>query len=430
MLETLAIQAFLFGLLSAASLPIGAAIGLVWSPKQKIEAAMTAFGSGALIAPLSIDLLGEALKRGDFFTFAFGCIVGGSLFFFFNKIVNNKGGFLRSAANTINHLRRKKTEYYKHVFEKLSQVHLFNELPPEEIQSLLPYVSSRTYEKGQRILRQGDPGDSLFIIEEGEVDIVDEKNNSRKIATLLTNDVLGEIALITGETRTATAVAVSDTRVWIILKEHFDKLMQNSPKVAEAVRQLVNTRLDDLRVKKTIDHDKAEEWANKAARNIDAKITMPTDMEIKEAASKESNAPIAIWFGNILDNIPEAIVVGANLLHASVSFALLAGLFISNFPQALSSSLGMQQQNYTKGKVLWMWTSLMLITGVGAYFGNIFFVGVPGTFFSFAEGMASGAILTVIAETMLPEAYYKGGDITGISTLLGFLAAIFFKTLE
>ena len=77
-----------------------------------------------------------------------------------------------------------------------------------------------------------------------------------------------------------------------------------------------------------------------------------------------------------------------------------------------------------------MWVGLMLFTGVGAYFGAIFFIEVSKSLFALMEGVAAGAMLTMIAETMLPEAYHKGGAITGVSTLLGFLAAIFFKTLD
>ena len=77
-----------------------------------------------------------------------------------------------------------------------------------------------------------------------------------------------------------------------------------------------------------------------------------------------------------------------------------------------------------------MWTSLMIFTGIGALLGNIFFTGAPHALFALTQGIAAGAMLTMIAETMLPEAYYKGGTITGLSTLLGFLAAIFLKTLE
>ena len=72
----------------------------------------------------------------------------------------------------------------------------------------------------------------------------------------------------------------------------------------------------------------------------------------------------------------------------------------------------------------------MIMTGIGAFFGSIFFVNAPGFLFSFTGGIAAGAMLTVIAETMLPEAYMKGGNVTGLSTLLGFLTAIFFATLQ
>ena len=72
----------------------------------------------------------------------------------------------------------------------------------------------------------------------------------------------------------------------------------------------------------------------------------------------------------------------------------------------------------------------MLLTGVGANLGNLFFQGVSHTVFALTEGVAAGAMLTMIAETMLPEAADKGGAVTGASTLLGFLAAIIFQTLE
>lgn len=77
-----------------------------------------------------------------------------------------------------------------------------------------------------------------------------------------------------------------------------------------------------------------------------------------------------------------------------------------------------------------MWCSLVLITGVGAALGNIFFVEVPPFVFALVEGIAAGAMLTMIAQTMLPEAYFKGGSIIGFATLLGFLAAILSKLLE
>ena len=430
MLQNAPIQALFFGLLSAVSLPLGAVVARFWIPKNRAVAALMAFGAGALLSALAIDLVAEALRKGEFYPLAIGCILGGVLFVILNQTINNKGGFLRKASTTMNHLKRKKLQEIKQVFKKMSQVPILNQLPPEEIQALLPYISSRTYQKGTTIIHQGDPGDSLFIVENGEVDIFNERNESRKIATLTEDDVFGEMALLTGEPRSATAVAASDTRVWLILKEHFDRFLSTSPKLAEAVKHLLQERITDLQAKEMIAPQKAEDWFAKAAKHIDEEIMIPTETDIKEAASEHGGAPVAIWLGILLDGIPESLVIGASLVHAAISFSLIAGLFLSNFPEALSSSVGMRGQQYSFAKIFWMWASLMIITGIGALLGNIFFVSAPLFLFALIEGMAAGAMLTMIAETMLPEAYHKGGAITGFTTLLGFLAALFFKTLE
>lgn len=146
-----------------------------------------------------------------------------------------------------------------------------------------------------------------------------------------------------------------------------------------------------------------------------------------------------------LDGIPESFVIGSSLVgfgaghvaasggleHATagISFSLLAGLFLSNFPEAMSSSIGMLEQKYSKTKIFWMWTSLMIITGIGALIGYIVSNGLDhgSSTFSLVEGLAAGAMLVMIAETMLPEASHKGGAVIGMATLLGFLAALFCK---
>ena len=80
-------------------------------------------------------------------------------------------------------------------------------------------------------------------------------------------------------------------------------------------------------------------------------------------------------------------------------------------------------------RVIIMWTSLMLITGVGAALGSLLFIGADHFSISIVEGLAAGAMLTMIAQTMLPEAYFKGGSIIGLATMAGFLAALFFKSI-
>ena len=90
----------------------------------------------------------------------------------------------------------------------------------------------------------------------------------------------------------------------------------------------------------------------------------------------------------------------------------------------------MRQQGMRFPRVLFMWTSLMVLTGIGAALGSEFFVEANPHAFAIVEGVAAGAMLTLIAQTMAPEAYMKAGPVVGLATLMGFLAAIFCKTLE
>lgn len=145
---------------------------------------------------------------------------------------------------------------------------------------------------------------------------------------------------------------------------------------------------------------------------------------------KHNDAPMSIWLGLLLDAIPEALTIGAHIAINPISTTLLAGLFIANYPEALSSSKGMKAQGFSIPKILVMWTSIMLLTGILSALGSVIFAEAPDSVISLLESMAAGAMLTVIAQTMLPEAYAKGGSIVGFSTLLGFLVIVVIKSFE
>jgi len=115
-----------------------------------------------------------------------------------------------------------------------------------------------------------------------------------------------------------------------------------------------------------------------------------------------------------------------------MSLAFIAGVFLANLPEAMSSAVTMKRQGSSSGKIFWMWMSLCVMTGMGALVGALIFPAHPEGalryFISGIEGLAAGAMLTMIAETMLPEAYEQGGGtIVGLSTLIGFLAALGIK---
>jgi len=167
---------------------------------------------------------------------------------------------------------------------------------------------------------------------------------------------------------------------------------------------------------------------------------------LQKAKEEHKGAPLAIWLGILIDGIPESFVIGAGLLVllqtkvqllGSLSFGdivpytLIAGLFLSNFPEALASSANMRLQGWEKQRIFLLWLSLMIITAAGAGAGFLLADALSHAWLIFAEGLAAGAMLTMIVAAMIPEAVHMGNSNTvGLSTLAGFLSAISFKLLE
>lgn len=424
-----ALHSFWMGILSALSLPLGALTLIVWKPGEKAVAGLMAFGGGALLAALTIDLVGNALDHGQFYPLAAGCALGGIFFVALDQLINSKGGFLRKPASTFNYIKNQKTKKFKEVFKRLSTLNLFQNLPAGEVSRLVPVICEETFAPGEMIMRQNEPGDRLLLIESGEVEILDEPRN-RVIDLLSAGNVVGEMALITGDPRSASVRAKSEVKGWVILSADFHRAVNRSESLARAFHSITEERIENLKKSHGLDEEKAHRWRKQASATLENWITVPTEDEIKKAGEEHHGAPFAIWLGILLDGIPESFVIGASTIHSTLSLSLLAGLFLSNYPEALSSSLGMKKQGKKFGRIVMMWLSLTLITGIGAYLGREFFQSAPEWLFALIEGSAAGAMLTMISQTMLPEAYRKGGVITGLSTLAGFLAAIFFKTLE
>ena len=162
---------------------------------------------------------------------------------------------------------------------------------------------------------------------------------------------------------------------------------------------------------------------------VGQRVRRRVEAEIAQAANREqrggSNVALAIWLGIALDGIPESLIIGGSMEGASVSVALIGGLFLANFPESMSSAIVMKKQGTGSLPIVGMWFSLMIMTAVGAAAGNIFIADAPRHLHGLLEGMAAGAMLAMIAQTMLPEAYNHGGWLTGLMTVTGFLAAIF-----
>lgn len=287
--------AFWFGALSAASLPLGAAAGIWLKPGVRTTAAVMAFGAGALLCALTLELVAPALalfpddRAEGFKWLAIGAAIGCVLFVGLDHLLAQMGGYLRKHATVSSRLKhlRKHQDHPRH--EKLSKDILFSE-----------------------------PG---------------------------------------------------------------------HPSTVQAMHSATREK------------------------------------------SGGSNVALAIWLGIALDGIPESLIIGSTMEGTSVSLALIGGLFLANIPESMSSAAVMKKQGSPTWLILAMWFSLMVMTAVGAAFGNVFIAGAPHHINAMLEGLAAGAMLAMIAQTMLPEAYEHGGWLTGLMTVAGFLAAIWMGTL-
>ncbi|MEV4768245.1 ZIP family metal transporter [Micromonospora humida] len=132
----------------------------------------------------------------------------------------------------------------------------------------------------------------------------------------------------------------------------------------------------------------------------------------------------AIAVGALLDGVPESVVIGASLLAGGpVSLVTVAAVFLSNVPEGLSSAAGMRRAGRSRRYVFGLWTAIALVSGVAALLGNTLLGGAPPELLATITALAAGAILAMITDTMVPEAFEDAHLLVGLITVLGFLAA-------
>jgi zinc transporter ZupT len=339
-----------------------------------------------------------------------------------------RDGNLSDPAVSVDH---KKSEFLE-IAAHIHRLPLFQTLAAEDVRQIAGRIFVKRHEPGHAFFHQNEPADRMYVIEHGEVALIDPRDNTRRPTRLHDHDAFGGMSFLTGAAHAVTAVATEETVVWVLRKRDFEQLVSELPGLARSIRSVLEQDqiVNYLAEKHEFGAAKAARWVRQAVESMDTGRNMVPAVEMTRTLTEHKGAPLAIWLGILLDGVPESLVIGSSLIHSHVSLSLMAGLFISNYPEALSSSAGMKQQGFRFSRILLMWTSLMIITGIGAAVGNLFFQGAPPFLFAIVEGVAAGSMLTMIAETMLPEAYFKGGSIVGFATLLGFLIAIFFKVLD
>jgi ZIP family zinc transporter len=132
----------------------------------------------------------------------------------------------------------------------------------------------------------------------------------------------------------------------------------------------------------------------------------------------------AIALGALLDGIPESVVIGASLLGGGqLGVATVGAVFISNLPEGLASAAGMRSAGRSRRYVFGLWGTIAVISGLAALAGYALLGGASETVMATITAVAGGAILAMIADTMIPEAYSRVHLLTGLVTVVGFLSA-------
>jgi ZIP family zinc transporter len=163
-------------------------------------------------------------------------------------------------------------------------------------------------------------------------------------------------------------------------------------------------------------------------RYVSGMVNSKTD----SAGSGDASSLVApMVLGSVLDGIPESVALGLGLLKGgTISIAMLVAVFISNLPEAIGGTSGLKASGSGTVKTLSLWLLIALVCGGASAAGFALLAGVPETWLAFVQTFAAGAILVMLANSMIPEAYEYGRRLAGLLLVLGFAVAACVVVLE
>ena len=151
----------------------------------------------------------------------------------------------------------------------------------------------------------------------------------------------------------------------------------------------------------------------------------------RSGGQQEAGSGSAIVVGALLDGIPESVAIGISLVGGgSVGVAVVAAVFLSNVPEALSAATGLRKAGRSARWILGLWLAVALISALAAALGYGLLGDASPDVVAFIEAFAAGAILTMLADTMMPEAFEHGGNVVGLVTVAGFALAFLLSTVQ
>ncbi len=422
------------GLFTTSSAMVGAVFGLYFPIPKKVLASILAFASGSLISALAIELgyrdAVDMMKhdlgvRAAWAFIAGGFAVGATLYYVASLFLEENGAALRYPSRFLEFALARKRHAADEKLALLSRCDLLRHLPPDEITPLLDHTQLCEVPAGTIIFHAGDPGDALYIVADGLVEVLD--TGMQKLAELGVGDAFGEMALLSGGTRTATIRAFSNCELLTITKQNFDRLLAENPFISEQIRKLSRERALSNLSKSDID---PRLWLQTARENMN-QLSSGEEYTLMHETKDGKGAGLAIVFGNILDTIPGCLVIGANFSgFQSLPATLILGMFIGGIPEAAASANMLRKAGYSDRTIFGLWSSVLVAGIVAAVAGKLFISGSESMAADLAQAVAGGAILAVVIHAMIPEAIHKGGSGIVLPAVAGFLFSLYLVLIQ
>ena len=413
--------AFFQGIFGASSLFLGASIGVFWRPSKAFSAVVMAFGSGILLAVLAFEITDEAYQQGGFLPLSIGFFLGALLFIGSIGYVDRHGGFLRQPAPSRRYLLEQSQEQASDILKRLTQIGSIQNLPSVEQRILASLVKPIFAAPQSIICEEGEVGNHLYLIVKGEAEVC---KSDRVVAVLRAGETFGEMSLLTGEARSATVKAISPMELYALDKQNFESILNRSPHLAKSISQTLAHRLRYTTKSQVESAQNLSRWQQELLDSVQLDSALKQDSATLTGLVNHS-APIAILIGTLIDNIPEALVIGMNVGKSYIGWSFILAVFIANFPEALASAAGMKQAGTKNRDILSLWVGVVLLSGAFATIGYLMQNQASEFLLILIHSMAGGAILSMLASTMMPEAYELGGSSVSLATITGFLCGFF-----
>jgi len=148
-------------------------------------------------------------------------------------------------------------------------------------------------------------------------------------------------------------------------------------------------------------------------------------------AAGQATLVVPLVLGATLDGIPESVVIGLGLVGGgTVSLAMLVAVFMSNLPEAAAGTVGMRSSGWSRTKIFLLWAAIALVCALASAAGYALLGDLSRFWLSSVQAFAGGAILMMLANSMIPEAYEHGGKLAGVFTVLGFAVSVLVIVFE